>query len=662
MPNKLLIVVRPLKVSLLGSALFAYGINSPSASAQDLTNLGMEELLQVEVTSVSKRPQSLSSAAAAIHVITQEDIRRSGATSLPEALRMAPGVHVGHIDGNKWSVGVRGLGGRWSNQLLVLMDGRTLYSPLFSGVYWEAQDTLLEDIDRIEVIRGPGGTLWGSNAVNGVINIITKSAKDTQGGLAYGRYGSLEDGGGLRYGSKLGESTYGRAYIKYNNQNDFVTASRLPADDRFQNERAGFRVDSDPSADDKVTLQGEIYHGLARQTAVSTPPGVFGNALVLDTAQLNGANLLGRWRHQLANGDLQLQTYFDRAERRDASMDQGIDTWDIELQHHLRLYDIHNVVWGGGYRLVSDELTSTPTVAFTPGHRKTPLYNVFAQDEIELDPTVHLTLGSKFEHNAVTGLEVQPSARLIWQPDDSRSLWGAVSRVVRTPSRADRDMALAITNIPIRFSPYGPPVAVPLTFQGNNGGIDTTKMLAFEIGYRQQINSHLSVDGAGFYYDYDQLVTLEPAGPGRYRFSNNGEGTIYGFEVSANWQIKPDWQLRSSYSRAEFNAMISKGNKDNLPAGTFETSGPKNMFQLQSHYQLTSALDFDAMLYWVDKVNTIGNYQRVDAKMTWRPWSKLELSLVGQNLLDGSHPEALNSDTVASEVPRAVYGQARITF
>lgn len=621
----------------------------------DLTGMSLEELLKVEVTSVSKHAQSLNSAAAAIHVISQEDIRRSGATSLPEVLRLAPGVHVGHINGNQWSVGVRGLGGRWSSQLLVLMDGRTIYSPLFSGVYWEAQNTMLEDIERIEIIRGPGGTLWGSNAVNGVINIITKSAKDSQGALVVGRYGTQEEGAALRYGAQLGEHTYARAYAKYQYQNPFKAAEHRSAEDELQSEQAGFRIDGDLERDN-FTVQGDIYHNDAMQSIISTQPGVPGNRVIYnDNAQMNGMHLLGRWRHQLENGELQLQAYFDRAERRDAVIDFGIDTWDIELQHQFQPFDGHNVVWGGGYRMVNDEIMGSYTVAFDPLRRSTQLYNVFAQDEIEFDPSLHLILGSKFEINEITGLEVQPSGRLIWQPNEQQSLWGAISRVVRVPSRAERDMRLRVTNMP--FPPFS-----PVTVNGNNNAVSAIKMLAFEVGYRHQFNQAFNIDLATFYYDYDELFTqkFSPSNPFDSTFANDGSGTIYGFELSANWQVSQDWRLRSSYSRAEYRAEYKRPSF--RLSGDYENSGPNNMYQLQSRYQIADNWDFDAMFYWIDKVGEIPDYQRVDLRLAWRPTNHLELSVVGQNLLDPRHPEFTSDDTLISQVPRSVFLQARLSY
>ncbi|MGR8931123.1 MAG: TonB-dependent receptor plug domain-containing protein [Gammaproteobacteria bacterium] len=634
---------------------------------QDLTSMSLEELLQAEVTTVSKHAQPLNSAAAAIYVISQDDIRRSGATSLPELLRLAPGVHVGHIDANKWTVSVRGLSGRWANQLLVLMDGRTLYSPLFSGVYWEAQDTVLADIERIEVIRGPGGTLWGSNAVNGVINIITKNAKDTQGGLAFGRYGTQEDGGGFRYGKQLGDASYARAYLKYKSQNDFKAAEHVAADDSLQQGQAGFRIDSQPNTRDSWTLQGDIFHGRDRQTTISVMPGVPGNVLVPEAVRLNNSHLLGRWRHRYDGGEWQVQAYFDRAERNELSLHQGIDTWDVEIQHRFKPFHAHQVIWGGGYRLVTDELIGSYAISFSPERRANTLYNLFVQDEIEFDPTLHFTIGSKFEHNEITGLEVQPSARVIWQPNDKQSLWGSVSRAVRVPSRADRDMRLRFVNVPISLGAAGT-IVQPLSVIGSNPTIETSKMIAFELGYRQQVSAEINFDLATFYYDYDQLLTQHPVQfvgpyPIIYQFANDGKGTLYGFELAANWQASEDWRLRGSYSRCDFNAEL-KHNRigENSFIDDFEKSGPNNLFQLHSQYQLTANLSFDTQFYWVDSLDTVRDYQRLDMRFAWQPWPGMEFSVVGQNLFDPRHGEALSTDTLASQVPRSFYAQARFSF
>ncbi|TCS72198.1 iron complex outermembrane receptor protein [Sulfuritortus calidifontis] len=652
---------------LLAAACAIAFSGNAHALASDLTQLSLEELMAIEISSVAKKSQRLAEAAAAITVITAEDIQRAGLTSLPEALRLAPGVHVAQIDGNKWSVSVRGLGGRWAGQLLVLMDGRTIYSPLFGGVYWDVQDTLLEDIERIEVIRGPGGTLWGANAVNGVINIITKKAADTQGGLASIRAGSHDNEASFRYGLTLGEGVHLRGYAKVNAREPFELTDHAPyqagspigtpgrdAHDGWAMRRAGFRLDNPLSGRDQFSLQGDVYDGDVDQTAVTVAPAVIGNVLVRETARVNGANLLARWQRRLGEGELQVQLYADRAERREAVLRQRIDTWDLDLQHRFRLGQNQEIVWGGGYRVVAGELIGSHTVSFSEPKGDTALYNLFLQDEIKLRPDLALTLGSKFEHNEYTGMEPQPSARLLWQVDDSQALWAAWSRAVRTPSRSDRDITLKLTNL----TPF-----LTLAYQGSRA-FDSERLTAYEAGWRKQMHGDLNIDAAAFYYDYDDIRSLEPAGATRYVFDNLFRLKSYGFELSGVWQATPDWRLRASYSRLQLDAGPKPGSGDSLSRALIEGSGPRHQFQLHSQWQLQPALDLDAMLYYVSRVqnDAVGAYTRLDLRLAWRPRKDLELSLVGQNLLDDRHFEFTGQDSAASDVPRSLYAQARWRF
>lgn len=651
------------------ACLLAFSGNALAVSA-DLSQLSLEELMAIEITSVAKKSQRLAEAAAAIHVITAEDIQRAGVTSLAEALRLAPGVHIGQIDGNKWSVSVRGFGGRWAGQLLVLMDGRSIYSPLFGGVYWDVQDTLLEDIERIEVIRGPGGTLWGANAVNGVINIITKKAADTQGGLAYARAGTHDNEAGFRYGTELGSGMHLRGYAKLTSREPFDLTDHAPyqngtpigtpgseAHDGWSMQRAGFRLDNELSGSDQFTLQGDVYDGDVDQTAVTVSPAQAGNVLVPETARVNGANLLARWQRRLGEGELQVQLYADRAERREAVLRQRIDTWDFDLQHRFRLGQSQEIVWGGGYRLVSGELVGSNTVSFSQTKDDTALYNLFVQDEIRLRPDLVLTLGSKFEHNEATGMAPQPSARLLWQMDDSQALWAAWSRAVRTPSHSDRDITLKLTNL----APFN-----PISYRGSRQ-FDSERLTAYEAGWRKQFRPDLSGDLALFYYDYDDLRSLEqvlPPFPPTYVFGNLFRAKSYGFELSGAWQVTPDWRLRASYSRLHLDAEPEPGSTDTFTEATIEGSGPKNQFQLHSHARLRQDLDLDAMFYYVDSVQNqaVGDYSRLDLRLAWRPRKDLELSLVGQNLLDDRHFEFTGQDSAASDVPRSLYAQARWRF
>jgi iron complex outermembrane receptor protein len=400
------------------------------AQATQLKSLSIEQLMEIDVTSVSRRSEPVSGAAAAITVITGEDIRRSGASNLPDALRIAVGLEVAQSDGNTWAVSSRGFNTTTSNKLLVLIDGRSIYTPLFSGVFWDVQDVMLEDVDRIEIIRGPGATLWGANAVNGVINILTKSARDTQGGLVSVGGGTEDQGfASFRQGGKVGEETAYRAYGKYSYRDSLAFADGGSARDPLRRGQAGFRLDRSDAGSGAFTLQGDAYHGLAGQAVV----------VRADTA-LDGANLLGRWtRTYSENSGSDLQVYYDYTHRQIPQwFEEHRHTLDVDYQHRKPFGARQDLVWGAGYRITHDQVGNSPGVAFLPDHRTESLFSAFAQDEIRLESHLRLTLGTKLEHNYWTGFEVQPSVRLSWVPDDRRTLWGAISRAVRTPTRSSR--------------------------------------------------------------------------------------------------------------------------------------------------------------------------------------------------------------------------------
>jgi iron complex outermembrane receptor protein len=467
----------------LGTAIFVsrgFPQNPDSlASPGALKKLSLEQLMAIEVSSVSRRPERLSDAASAIQVITREDIQRSGATRLPEALRLATNLEVDQLDASQWAISARGFNSPLANKLLVLIDGRTVYSPLFAGVFWDAQDVLLEDVEQIEVISGPGATLWGANAVNGVINITTKKAKDTQGLLVLGGGGTeLHGFGGARYGGRIGSKARFRVYGKYSERD----GTELPTGEDISNDwsfgQGGFRLDWDASTGDLITVQGDLYDGHTDQTPTTD-------------AVARGANAVGRWSHKLsARSDLQLQLYVDRTHRDvPGSYDDVLDTYDVDFQYHIALGGRHDVVWGVGYRLVEDDFKSV-AVAILPEQVSLETFSAFAQDEIALGNRLRLTLGTKLEHNDYTDFEFQPSVRLAWQVNDRQTLWAAVSRAVRTPSRLDRDLVI---------------------LPGPNFNSEVVR--AYELGYRGQATERLSFSVSAFYNDYDDLRSVEPPIP-----------------------------------------------------------------------------------------------------------------------------------------------------
>jgi iron complex outermembrane receptor protein len=658
-------------VAVFGAIVLA---SNAGAYAADLTELSLEELMNVEVTSVAKKAQPLSGAAAAVYVITQEDIRRSGATSIAEAIRMAPGVDVARFDSNKWAISARGFNTLFSNKLLVLIDGRTVYTPLFAGVFWDVQDTLLEDIERIEVIRGPGGTLWGANAVNGVINIITKHAKDTQGGLLTGGGGTEERGfGAARYGVSLGNGVFVRAYAKYFDRSSFETATGDDAADEWDVGRGGFRLDWEPNGYNGVTVQGDVYSGdTGRTIAVSSPAPPFRD-LVDDEDEVRGGNILGRWRHDFApRSVMTLQLYYDRTERTLSLFSEHRDTVDLDWQHRFALGERQEFVWGLGYRFTTDGIRDSFMVSFDPSGRDLDLYSAFVQDEITLFPeTLRLTVGSKFEHNDFTGFEFQPSGRLLWTPHARHAIWGAISRAVRTPSRGETDLRFNSAVIP---APDGTLTYVSLF---GNPQLDSEELLAYELGYRLQPTPRIYVDLAGFYNDYDDLrVTVRgtplpessPSPPHvvvPLQTVSGSRGEAYGVEIAAHWNVFDQWKLAGSYTWFDLDLYSDAGPLAQNASGV-EGDSPHNQVNLRSFLDLPGRVELDAMVYYVDNLpnQNVSSYFRTDVRLGWRATDRIDLSLVGQNLNDGRHPEFGGeiSGSQASQVPRGGYAQIRWRF
>lgn len=637
----------------------------------DLTELTLEELMNIEVTSVSKKTERLSRAAAAIFVITQDDIRRSGVTSLPEALRLAPGLEVGRVDAHSWGITSRGFNDVFANKLLVMIDGRSIYTPLFSGVFWDMQDTLLEDLERIEIIRGPGAALWGANAVNGVINIITKRASETQGVLLTGGAGSEERSfGSVRYGGTLGAGAHIRAYAKYFDRDDSVLSSGSTAHDDWQVGRGGFRLDWQTTDQNAITLEGDLYDGTLAQTyflGSLLPPF---QQTVRDQLNIRGGSLLGRWSHRFSEvSDVRAQFYYDRTVRDTLVFTEDRDNYDLDFQHRVPFGKRQDVVWGLGYRLTTDAVGNSFTVSLNPQSRTTHLVSAFAQDEIALlNHQVHLTLGSKFEYNDFTGFEVQPRGRVSWAPSDWHTLWAAISRAVRTPSRAEDDIRLNQRVLPPGTLFRGSPVAVT-AFLGSRS-FASEKLVAYELGYRVQPKEQLTLDVAAFYHVYDELRSLEPGtsfletspGPPHlvvpFVVANKLAGETYGVELSALWQIAEWWRLRGLYSYLQIQLHTAAGSRDTLSEGA-EGNSPQHQFGVRSSMELPGRFELDVALRYVDRLPNlqIPSYTAVDVRVGWKIARGLEAAIVGQNLLDDRHPEFAPSfiRTQPTEVQRGVY-------
>src|SRR5713226_9727952 len=458
-------------------------------SVEALKRLSLDQLMNIEVMSVSRRPEHLFETPSAIQVITQDDIRRSGATSLPEALRLASNLEVAQVDSRQWAISARGFNSTTANKLLVLIDGRTVYTPLYSGVFWDVQDVPLWDIDRIEVISGPGATLWGANAVNGVINITTKGAPDAQGLVVSGGGGTqLRGFGGARYGGAVGSNVHYRVYGKASSRDPTVFPSGQSTRDNWHTWQGGFRVDGNASEVNQLVLQGDLYGGEFAQPSA----GHIG---------VNGGNLVGRWSHAFsATSEARLQLYYDRTDRNiPSTFAENLDTYDVDFQHRAVLARRHDVVWGLGYRLINDHVGNSVVLAFLPPHVRRKWFTAFVQDEIALMPDrLHLTVGAKVERNDYTGYEVQPSGRVSWTPAGGGALWAAVSRAVRAPSRIDREL----------FAPGQPPYFI----QGGPN-FRSEELLAYELGYRAQALDRLGVSLATFYHRYDHLRSIEMVNP-----------------------------------------------------------------------------------------------------------------------------------------------------
>jgi iron complex outermembrane receptor protein len=657
-------VKQPLSFVLAALVVAASWSAMGTQTGSDLAELSLEELMNIEITSVAKKAQPLSETAAAVYVLTSEEIRRSGATTIADALRLVPGVHVARIGSDSWGVAARGFNSLYVNKMLVMVDGRSVYLPLFSGVYWNRLDTVLDDIERIEVIRGPGGTLWGANAVNGVINIITKSAKDTQGGYVQAGAGTEEEAfGTVRYGGRLSEHAWYRIYAKAFERDGLVdqAGSDVPGDWRFG--RAGFRVDWDASDRDTLTFQGDYYNGdsefITALVSYASPTPI----IVQDEAARQGGDVLVRWRRWLDDdSDFALQAYYDVTNDEALWYGEVTDTIaDIDFQHRFRPHDRHEIVWGMGVRHTVDEASGTLILALTKPKRAVNVYSAFVQDEITLTPDLlSLTVGTKLEHNGYTGFEYQPSVRLAYTPAAHRTLWAAVSRAVRTPSRVDRDLRLTGAAVAPGVYPR---------LMGNPDS-ESEELIAFELGYRIQPHDRVTLDAATFYHDYDKLRTGEPGMPFTeldpppphmvlpVTMANKMHGEAYGFELAANWRAAPWWLLRSGYTFYDLQLHLDAGSLDTLESEA-EREAPQNLAFVHSSMDLSSAVDLDLVLRYVDRVPAfnVGSYVELDARVAWRPREDLELFIVGRDLLDAHHQEFFPKyiGEAPSDVERSVY-------
>ncbi|HEX2827059.1 MAG TPA: TonB-dependent receptor [Burkholderiales bacterium] len=599
-----------LKLAGFGAAALLAATADASVRIEELS---LEQLSDVVITSVSKREEALASAAASIYVITGEDIRRSGATTLPEALRLAPNLQVARADANQYAITARGFNNTLANRLLVLIDGRIVYSPLFSGVFWEVQDVVLEDVQRIEVISGPGGTLWGQNAVNGVINVITKAAADTQGLMVSAGGGNRQRAVTTRYGGTLGGGGHYRAYAKYFDQTHSKQGNGAGIMDESARQQAGFRADWG-TASNGFTVQGDAY-----QSNIQQAPG--------GSRDLGGANLIARWNHVREDGStLQAQAYYDRVERdQPGTIREELDIFNAEFQHGLNLGHSHRFLWGASYRYAHDHIDNlTPFLGFLPPTRGLTWYSAFAQNEWRIVPSLALTLGVKAEHNDYSGLEWLPNARVAWQISPERLLWSAASRAVRAPSRIDREL----------FAPTSPPFVL-----GGGPQFRSEVSNVYEIGYRAQETRALSYSMTAFYHDHQRLRSFELT-PGGGVFDNRMEGTTKGIEAWGAYRVTPSWKIDAGWVEMRQSLRAEPGS-----TSTVTTAGlgndPHRWITLRSAFDLAKRYELDIMARYVSELPNpqVPSYTAVDARLGWKATPNVELSLLLQNLFDRRHPE-----------------------
>ncbi len=639
---------------------------------KDLTSASIEDLMNINVTSVSKKEEKLSSTAAAIFVITQEDIRRSGATNIPDLLRMVPGLDVAQINSNTWAVSARGFNGRFSNELLVMVDGRSVYSPTTGGVFWDTLDLPLEDIERIEVIRGPGGTIWGANAVNGVISIFTKKAADTPGAMAVVGGGNVDQAfGTVQYGGEIGTASQYRVYLKYLDEDHQPGLTGQDGGDGWHELRSGFRSDTTLSAKDNLTVEGDLYTVREGQDigflASVTSPSV---QLLETFVNVSGGSIQSAWNHIFSDrSDLTLQVSFDRYTRNDA-LGETRSTSNLDFKHHFPWGQRQDIVWGVDYSYSNSDTHGGLFVSLNPAGLDIQSFGSFVQDEITLLPNrLYLTVGTKLEHNYYTGFHASPSVRLARELNAHHTIWAAISNAVRTPDETDESIRLDYGGF---TAPGGAPVLVGLV---GNPDLKNEGLIAYEAGYRAAF-ARFSIDLAAYYNDdYDQ-ETIEPLAPVfestpppahlflPTTYGNLMHGEAHGFEIFGNWKVTERWTLSPGYAFEQIHMHLDPGSQSTSSVAEAEGSSPVNSPQLRSHIALGRRLAWDASAYFVGRIAdpAIPSYTRLDTGLSWKWGEGLSLSVVGQNLLKDHHLEYLDvlGTTQSTLVKRGAY--AKITW
>lgn len=626
-------IVSLLLVSTLLACIVMPGI--AQGKQREFVDLSLQELGNVEIFSVSKKYEPLTQAPAAAYVITSQDIQRSGATTLQEALRLAPNLEVARSNARNYGISARGFNSIFANKLLVMMDGRVLYSPLYSGVFWDAQDYILEDIDRIEVISGAGGTLWGTNAVNGVINILTKSASQTQGGLVSAGTGNKFSYGSARYGGKLDNGGHYRIYSKVSEHEDLEGANGLNLDDGWQRNQAGFRFDWDTDPTNSTSIQGNFYDGTLNQ---------FGT----NDIYIAGGNFRGLYKTVLDNGsDISIRSWLDYTHRdQPNAFRENLTTWDIELRHNIKLAQRHALTYGGGYRIASENIESDDNFAFWPDDMTMHWVNLFAQDDIELTKKLRLIVGLRLEHNFYTNLEYLPNVRLAWSPSQEQMLWTSISRSVRAPSRIDRDF----------FAPANPPFLV-----AGGPNFDSEIAHTFEVGYRTSALRNATVSITAFYSEYDRLRSAQQATPlSPFTLQNNAEGRSHGVEIWGDWKPLDKLKLTAG---VVFQQVALDYPPGLLAGSAFDANDPSKYGMLKVSYDIRPNHLLDAVMRYSGRLSNpdVPSYTSMDVRYGWKINPDVELSVIGQNLLDDEHPE-FSSVINRAEFERGVFARLQWYF
>jgi iron complex outermembrane recepter protein len=633
-----------------------------SPPSVDLKSLSLEQLGNIEITTQSKEPTQVWNTPSAIYVLTQDDIRRSGATTLPDLLRSVPGVEVAEIEGDQWAVAIRGFNSSFSKDVLLLIDGRSAYTPLFEGVYWDAQDVLLDDVERIEIIRGPGATIWGANAVNGVINIVTKHAKDTQGaqatvtaGYVDRLTGSIREG--LHHGPNLQFRLFAKGFVREDEQN--VGGDPF---DKWHLAHGGLRADWSPNAHDSLTFKADPYTGAAGQQASIATYAPLAQLVVDDTFDVSGGDFVVNWQHSYAGGsDFHAQGYFDRTNRQGIEYGETRSTVDLDFINHLSMLPRQDFVWGAGVRISpSLFIASQPSIDIDPDQQTDSTYSAFLQDTFHLVPNrLNLVLGSKFEHDNYSGFEIEPDGRLFWNVVPHAMLWTSISRAIRSPGRLDRGVDLSAVGM------TSPPILIRAV---GNPAFKSEIEIGTEVGYRQLLTSRLYADVVAFHNQYDNLEsTGQPfasiiTSPIAAQVLNvplvNGiKGTTDGIEIAPDWKPTQRWELKGNFSHVHIDVRPKPGFNDIATVAGDKGSSPHRTATLQSLLDLPHGVEFDFDYRFVSRLpaQNVHSYQTVDMHTSWAPNKSLRLTVAGRNLLQPHHHEFAGDNGNPVGIQRSLY-------